>query len=89
MVDWAIANGFACVDCGRRRCICDELEHFEHERARQEHRRQRLLTAIELTEVKIARIEDETESHPALPELRERLANLNRALLNHRRMANT
>jgi hypothetical protein len=85
MVDWAIANGFACVDCGRGRCICDMLEHYDIERARQENRTNRLMMAIELTEDKIARIEDENEYHPALPELRERRDNLNRALLNHRR----
>jgi hypothetical protein len=88
VVDWAVANGFACYDCGRGRCICDELEHYEEERARQEHRTNKLMLAIELTEDKIARIEDENEHHPALPDLRERRDNLNRALLNHRRLAN-
>ncbi len=85
MVDWAIANGFACVDCERRRCVCEEMEQYQDLLTRREHRTSRIMLAIDLTEDKIARIEDENEYHPALPDLRERLDNLNRALLNHRR----
>lgn len=85
MVDWAVANGFACVDCGRYRCICDRLDAYAEAEERVAHRTHRLMQAIDLAEDKIARLEDENEFHPAIPEARERLNNLTRALLTHRR----
>ncbi|HLP30107.1 MAG TPA: hypothetical protein VK150_02020 [Geothrix sp.] len=89
MSDYAVANGLACYDCGYTRCRCEDIEAEawaeELARSRAALRTDRLLLAIELMETKIARIEDETKYHPALPELRERLENLTLALLNHRR----
>jgi hypothetical protein len=85
VADWAIANGLACYDCGRGRCICESMDAYAYAEERAAYRTHRLMQAIELAEDKIARLEDENEFHPALPEVRERLANLTRALLTHRR----
>lgn len=85
MVDWAVANGYACVDCGRWRCICDSLDAYAEAEERAAIRTHRLMQAIDLAEDKIVRLEDENEFHPALPEVRERRDNLTRALLTHRR----
>ena len=85
MADWSVINGYACVDCGYGRCICDSLDAYAYAEERAAHRTNRLMMAIDLTERKIARIEEENEFHPALPEVRERLDNLTRALLTHRR----
>jgi hypothetical protein len=84
VADWAVINGYACIDCGRGRCICDRLDAYAEAEESAAHRTHRLMQAIDLAEDKIARLEDENEFHPALPEVRERLDNLTKALLNHR-----
>lgn len=89
MADWAVVEGFACYGCGSRRCCCEAMEaeraaELEKEE-RTEHRTNRLLRACDAAEARVDFLYALTEKHPGLPEALERLNNLNRALMNHRR----
>jgi hypothetical protein len=88
MVDWAVANGFACVDCGYGRCRCPsdaEIDAMLEAEARFENRTARLMRAIDAAEARVEFLYSLTEKHPGIPEAMERFENLSRALLNHRR----
>lgn len=80
-----VINGNSCFDCGCRRCNCPELEREAAAEARQVHRTARLMSALELAEAKLEALTDIAEFHPDIPETKERINNLSRALLNHRR----
>ncbi len=85
MADWSVVNGSACYYCGFAHCQCAQLEVEEDERMRYAHRTNRLMRAIDLAEAQIEALEGVREYQRALTDLRERLANLTAALLNHRR----
>src|SRR4051812_12120530 len=86
VADWSVVNGSACYYCGSARCQCAQLEAEEDERMRYAHRTNRLMRAIDLAEAQIEALEGVREYQRALTDLRERLDNLTRALLNHRRV---
>jgi len=77
------ASGVDC--CGFAECRCDAPAADWSPAERAEHRTNRLLRAIDAAEARVEFLWAECEKHPALPEAMERLNNLTRALLNHRR----
>ena len=79
------ASGALCYYCGDYRCCCDELEAEAEKRERAVQRTKRLVLAIDIAEARAEELEGLSESHPDLPELKERITNLTRALLTHRR----
>ncbi len=61
---------------------------MERDEMRHAHRTNRLMNLIEAVEERIECLDDDDalSPHPKGPELRERHANLTRALLNHRKI---
>lgn len=81
----------ACTECGDRECpgCPNEAAEADWSAARREvHRSARLMAAIDLAEAKLDALIDLNEFHPEIPETKERLNNLTRAMLNHRRIHN-
>lgn len=81
----------ACQECGDRECpgCPNEAAEADWVAAQREVSRTALLmAAIDLTEAKLNALIDLNENHPEIPETNERLNNLTRALLNHRRIHN-